>query len=84
MISFSIAEIKALLFSAVRPPLILAMNENLAVRERPAAYEIVAFVYFTEDHLREVTRGARCFAVNARNPFGYAGLLATHQVDRDE
>jgi hypothetical protein len=48
------------------------MNENLAVRKRAAAYEVVAFTHFTEDHLSEVARRARRFAVNSRNPLGNA------------
>jgi hypothetical protein len=51
------------------------MNEDLAVTKRPPAYEIVAFIHFTEDHLREVARGARRFAVNSRNALGYPRLL---------
>jgi hypothetical protein len=53
----------------------LTMDEDVAVRKRPAAYEIVAFIHFTEDYLRQVARGARRFAVNSRNPLGYPCFL---------
>jgi hypothetical protein len=51
------------------------MDEDVAVRKRPATYEIVAFIHFTEDYLRQVARDARRFAVNSRNPLGYPCFL---------
>jgi len=59
----------------LRPARMKPVHEQLALRERRAAHEVIAFRDLVKDHLREKSRSARHGVVDARDVFGDGGFF---------